>query len=76
MCLAVAARIVSVHGAGLERAGTADFAGEARPIGLAMVPEAGPGDWVVVHAGYALNLLSEEEAARLAGLSDEIAGLL
>jgi hydrogenase expression/formation protein HypC len=31
-------------------------------VGLAFVPEAGAGDWVLVHAGFALNVLDEQEA--------------
>ena len=76
MCLAAAARILSVSGVGVERFGVVEMGGRERSIGLAMVPGADAGAWVTVHAGYALGLLTEEEAGVLAGLSDEIAGLL
>lgn len=76
MCLAVAGRILSVSGDGIARAATVDLAGQPREISLAMLPDAGVGEWVVVHAGHALRTLDEEEAAELAALSDEIAELL
>ena len=47
--------------------------GEQREINLALLSEAAVGMWVTVHAGHALAILSEEEAAELAGLTDEIA---
>ena len=75
MCLAVAARILSDSGEGVTRIGVVELGGEQREISLALLPEAEVGMWVTVHAGHALGILSEEEAAELAGLSDEIAGL-
>ena len=75
MCLAVAARILSDSGEGVTRTGVIELGGEQREISLAMLPEAAVGMWVTVHAGHALAILSEEEAAELAGLTDEIAEL-
>ena len=76
MCLAVAGPVVSFDGEGMTRVGLVDLAGSHREINLAMVPEAEVGTWVTVHAGYAIGVLSAEEAAELTALSDEIAGLL
>jgi len=76
MCLAVAARILSDSGEGVTRIGVVELGGEQREISLAMLPEAAVGMWVTVHAGHALGILSEEEAAELAGLTDEIAEFL
>ena len=39
-----------------------DFQGSRLEVSLAFTPEAKPGDWVLVHAGFALNLLDEDEA--------------
>jgi hydrogenase expression/formation protein HypC len=75
MCLAVAGRVLSVSGDGVARTGVVELGGQPREINLAMVPEAGVGVWVTVHAGHAIGTLSEEEAAELAELSDEIAEL-
>jgi len=76
MCLAVAGRVLSVDGDGVSRTAVVDLGGAPRNISLAMLPEAGPGDWVTIHAGHALVVLTEDEAMELADLSDEIAGLL
>ena len=58
MCLAVPGRIESISGErGLVRVG-----GVSVEAILALVPEAKVGDYAVVHAGYAIQLLSSEEA--------------
>lgn len=66
MCLAVPGRIVSVQQADDDpvtgRVGTVDFQGSQLDVGLTLVPEAGEGDWVLVHAGYAISTLDEAEA--------------
>ena len=65
MCLAVPGKILSVNeGAdALERVGTVDFQGSRVEASLAMTPEAKTGDWVLVHAGFALTIMDEAEAA-------------
>jgi hydrogenase expression/formation protein HypC len=72
MCLAAAGRILEVTGEGLERSALVDLAGRARPINLAMVPDAVVGDWVKVHSGYAFEVMTPEDAAELLDLTDEI----
>ena len=64
MCLAVPGKIIAVQqGDGeLERIGTVDFQGSRMDVSLVMTPDAQPGDWVLVHAGFALNTLDEAEA--------------
>ena len=62
MCLAVPGRIIEVtRRAGFEEA-LVDFQGTRGRVGLALVPEAGPGDWVLVHAGFAIAPLEREAA--------------
>jgi hydrogenase expression/formation protein HypC len=73
MCLAIAGKIVSVEGEDLARSGRLLVGTEQRAVNLAMVPDAGPGDWVVFHAGYALEVLSPEDAEELLRLHTEIA---
>ncbi len=66
MCLAVPGKIVEIRSAEAGATGpigVVDFHGTRVEVGLAFVPEAGPGDWVLVHAGFALNTLDEQEAA-------------
>ena len=62
MCLGVPGRIVAVE-EGFMRMGTVDFDGSTLKVCLAYVPEAEPGDYVLVHAGFALSQLDEEQAA-------------
>jgi len=63
MCLGLPGRIQEVQEDGLLRQGTVDFGGTTREVCLAYVPEAGPGDWVLVHVGFAISQLDEQEAA-------------
>ncbi|MGE5620634.1 MAG: HypC/HybG/HupF family hydrogenase formation chaperone [Sphingomonadaceae bacterium] len=60
MCLAVPARIVKIEG---NRA-TVDMAGVVREASIRMLPSAQVGDYVIIHAGYAIEKLDEEEALR------------
>ena len=66
MCLAVPGKIVSVSGQDpLERMGRIDFGGIFKEASLAYVPEAGVGDYVIVHVGFALSRVDEEEAKKI-----------
>jgi hydrogenase expression/formation protein HypC len=72
MCLAIPAQVVEIDAAG----DTATVAlGEVRKqVSLALVDDVTAGDFVLVHVGYALNRISEEEAARTLAVMGE-AGL-
>lgn len=63
MCLGIPGRITETwrrdDGAPMARA---DFAGEAREVCLAYLPDLGPGDYVITHMGYALTRLDEADA--------------
>lgn len=67
MCLAVPGRIVEMEEGGdsMLRRAQVDFAGVRKQISLAFTPEAGVGDWILVHAGFALNTVDEEEAGKV-----------
>ena len=66
MCLAVPGKIVSIAGDNpLERTGKIDFGGVLKQANLAFVPEANVGDYVIVHVGFALSRLDEEEAQKV-----------
>jgi len=66
MCLAVPGKIISITGdEPLLRSGKVDFGGIVKEINLAFVPEAGIGDYVLAHAGVAINTIDEQEAARV-----------
>ena len=62
MCLAVPGELLEVRGEDLERTGRVSFGGVIREVSLACLPEARVGEYVLVHAGMALSLLSTEEA--------------
>jgi hydrogenase expression/formation protein HypC len=67
MCLAVPGRIVSIEGDldSILRCAKVDFAGVRKEVNLAFTPEANVGDYVLVHVGFALNTVDEEEARRI-----------
>ena len=62
MCLAVPGKIIEIYAAGGLRMGKVDFGGVIREACLEALPDSKIGDYTIVHAGFALNLLSEEEA--------------
>lgn len=65
MCLAVPGRIVAITDADpLTRTGQVAFGGIMKGVNLAFVPEAQVGDYVVVHAGFAISMLDRAEAER------------
>lgn len=61
MCLALPARIVSIDA---DDMATVALEGVKKKISLALVDDTMVGDYVLVHVGYALHKVSEEEAAR------------
>ena len=66
MCLAVPGKIISIQGDdALTRTGKVNFGGVLKEVSLAYVPEAQIGDYVIVHVGFALSLVDEDEAARV-----------
>jgi hydrogenase expression/formation protein HypC len=66
VCLAVPGRVLSVSGDDpVLRSGRVDFGGVVKEIHLAYTPEAAPGDYVLVHVGFAITVLDEAEAERV-----------
>ena len=66
MCLAVPGKVISITGEDpIMRTGRIDFGGVVREVNLAYVPEAKLGDYVVVHVGFALSVIDEEEANKV-----------
>jgi len=62
MCLAVPGKIIEIMDVASIRMGKIDFGGVLREVCLEAVPDARVDDYVIVHAGFALNVLSEQEA--------------
>ncbi|WP_020647943.1 MULTISPECIES: HypC/HybG/HupF family hydrogenase formation chaperone [Solimonas] len=67
MCLALPARIVRRDG----DSAVVDLGGVHKEISVALTPDAGVGDYVIVHVGYAIGQLDAEEAARTLALFAE-----
>jgi len=73
MCLAVPGKLLSAEGDDpLFRSGRVSFGGVVKAVNLACVPEAKPGDHVLVHAGMALGVVDEAEAAKVLDLLSEL----
>jgi len=63
MCLAVPGQVLKIEDDQL-RTATVSFGGVTKSVSLALVPEAGVGDYVIVHVGFAISKLDEEAARR------------
>ncbi len=75
MCLGIPGRILEVYMKdGLQMA-KVDFGGVYREACLAYTPEAQVGDYALVHVGFVLNLIDEEEAMETLALIKEISNL-
>ncbi len=68
MCLAVPVQIVTIQGAEAE----VDIAGVRRRINIMLTPEAKVGDYVLLHTGYAINVVDEAEAQETLKLLEEM----
>jgi hydrogenase expression/formation protein HypC len=64
MCLAIPGKIVAITAQLDEtfRFASVSFGGILKEVNLAMLPEAKPGDYVLVHVGVAISVIDEEEA--------------
>ncbi len=62
MCLAVPGKIIDIYESAGMRMCKIDFGGVVREACLHALPDAKEGDFTIVHAGFALNILSEAEA--------------
>lgn len=74
MCLAIPGKLVECDSAdaGMDRSGTIEFSGVRQKVSLAYVPKASVDDYVLVHAGFAIETIDEEEAQRLLGYLSEM----
>jgi hydrogenase expression/formation protein HypC len=74
MCLGIPAQVVERQPDGLAKV---DFGGVRRSVSIAFTPEVRPGDWVLVHVGFALAEIDEDEAqATLELLGEAVAAEL
>ena len=72
MCLGVPGKIVEIYEAGTLKMGKIDFGGVVREACLEYVPDAKIGDYTIIHVGFALNTISEEEAQDTLDLLQQI----
>jgi hydrogenase expression/formation protein HypC len=69
MCLAIPLRVQSIAG----QVGRVELGGVLRDVSLMLTPEAQVGNYVLVHTGYAISVLDEDEAAETLALFAELA---
>lgn len=72
MCLAIPMKVVEVDSDGM---GVVDLDGLRRKVNLSLLDNPKPGDYVIVHAGFAIEWLDPEEAEARLALFDELARL-
>ena len=67
MCLGVPGKLLSIAGEDELRTGRVSFGGTVKEVNLAYVPEAKVDDYVVVHVGFAISIIDEQEATQVLG---------
>jgi hydrogenase expression/formation protein HypC len=72
MCLAVPAKIIRTEASG---EGTAAYMGSEVKVNLSLVPQARRGDWVIIHAGFAISVMDAKEARETLRLFKELAAV-
>ncbi len=75
VCLAIPGKILEIQELGQMRAGRVQFGGIVRQVSLDFVPEAGVGDYVIVHVGFAISRIDSSEAERTYQLLQEMGAL-
>jgi hydrogenase expression/formation protein HypC len=73
MCLAIPGKVIEITEENGLAMGRIDYAGTVNTACLAYVPEVNVGQYVIVHAGFALSVVDEVEARKTLDLFDEIA---
>jgi hydrogenase expression/formation protein HypC len=76
MCLAIPGKVIDIaeDAAGVRMA-RANFGGIVKQVCLEYTPEVVPGDYILVHVGFALGKIDEEEAARTYAALEELGQL-
>lgn len=75
MCLGIPGKIIEIYDQSGIQMGRVDFGGAVREVCLQAIPEAQVGNYTIVHAGFGLNILSEEEAQETLTLLREISSI-
>ncbi len=72
MCLAIPGKLVEIHDENGLRMGKVEFGGIFKRVCLEYVPDAQPGDYLIVHVGFALQTIDETEARRVFAYLEEM----
>ncbi len=72
MCLAIPGKVLKVHEGSQPVMGTVDFAGIRKDVCLEWLPETKPGDYVIVHVGFAISKVDEQEALETLKMLNEM----
>ena len=72
MCLGVPGKVIELHDAGGLKMGTVDFGGVRREACFEYVPQVEVDQYVIIHVGFAISVLNEEEAMETLALLGEI----
>ena len=75
MCLAIPGKVLDLEQVGESRLARVEFGGITRKVSLDLVPEAGVGDYVIDHVGFAISKVDEEEAHRTLELLEQMSAL-
>jgi len=76
MCLAVPGKIIQIIEGSNPTLAEVSFSGLTRKVCIQWIPKVVPGDYVIVHAGFAINKLNEKEALETLGLFKEMESAL
>ena len=71
MCLAIPGQVVEIVDQDVHLA-KVEVAGVRRTVNVGLFPDTGPGDWVLIHVGFAISVIDEAEAAATLALLDQM----
>jgi hydrogenase expression/formation protein HypC len=72
MCLGIPGKITEIYEKDMLKMGKLDFGGVTKEVCLAYVPEAQVGDYALIHVGFAISLMDEDEALETLKLIKEV----
>ena len=72
MCLGIPVKVIEVDG----QSAIVDVGGARREISLLLLDDVRPGEWVILHAGFAIQKMDEEEAEKTLALLRELPGAI
>ncbi len=72
MCLAIPGKVIEIYEEGGLKMGKIDYSGTVNKACLAYVPEVQIGQYVIVHAGFAIQILNEQEAEEVFEAFDDV----